>query len=556
MNDEKNVGMQIDTFSLSMPDDEVLSLINKWKHLSEWYWKVLNEWETNMKYYDWSIVDEIFETATQYNSNDNRIYISVKTIIPMVTSKPAEPVVYAWKPWDDKSEDLANNHQKLLRAIYESKDVQWIVEKVVLHNLIYWIWIIFYWLKDWDIFTTYIHPEKLLIDMEATCIDDAQFIWIKNSDTAENLIAKFPAKERYIKDKVDWKLWTKLEYIEWFTDEYLIVSCDTIILSKKKNPHFDFNWKDVIDPETWERYTIYNENKNYFKQPKKPFLILNTENDWSSIIDTTSSVKQARPLQDNINRIKKMIAINVEKSWNPIRVSRWLAKKDIEAIDTQLTAWWSVWLTQEQELNYLQAAALPWFVYQDLEHSIKEIDNIFWTHSTTRWERDARETASWRQILRQWDEDVQAWRWRAIERMLNELYKAWTQLIKIHFTQEEIAYTLWDKWSKEYVKASANAIEQWMQIRVLAWSTIPDDKITKMNRALQLAQLWLFPRELLYKELWYENYREIAQSLDEQDAIAQMRQQEIMQQEQEMKQNEQVWWQVYNQLQQQIQELW
>lgn len=548
--------MDIDAVDLWMSNEEIIDLVTQWKWISKPYSKVITEWEINHKYYTWEIVDDKFEVNTEFNVNDNRIYIWCKTIIPMVTSKPAEPVVYPWKPWNPKSEELANQHQKLLKAIYESKNLQKIVEKVVLHNLQYKIWVIFYWIRDWDIYTTEIHPKKLIIDMEATSIEDAQFIWIKNMDTAENIIARFPEKESVIKEKVNGKLWSKIEFIEWFTNEYVIVTLwYDVVLKKWKNPHFDFEWKEITDPETWEVYMERNPKKNYFKDPKKPFIILNVENDWTSIIDTTSPITQARSLQDNINRIKKNISINASKAWNPYLRWRWFDDDQLDELNNDLEAWDVIWLSWEQELDYLQAQSLPNFVAEDLRHSIAEVDNLFWTHWTSRWEREARESATWREILRQWDEDTQAPRWRAIERMLAELYNAWTQLIKIHFTEEELSYTIWNTQAKEYIKASAKWIEDWIEIRVLPWSIIPEDKITKMNRALQLAQLWLFPREYLFKELWYENYKEIAEALDVQDAIAQQRQQEIAQKEQERQQNAEVWNQSFAQVQQMIESM-
>lgn len=538
----------IDLFDIWMSDEEILELIQSWKKISQPFENVIKEWEINHNYYIWNTN----KNNSDFFINNNRIYTSVKTIIPMVTSKPAEPVVYAAKPWDEKSENLALQHQKLLKAIYESKNVQKIIESVCLHNLEYKIWFIMYWIREWEIYTDVVHPKKIIIDMEATSIEDAEFIWVKNMFTAKSLIDRFSKKESEIKKLVNNKLWSKIEVIEWFTDENVIVTCKDIVLKKMKNPHFNFEWKDMIDPETWEIYTLRDVKKNYFKQPKKPFIILNVDNDWTSIIDSTSPISQARPLQDNINRIKQNIAINTTKCWNPILTWIWFDENQIDEITNNLEVWDVIWLSQEQDLKYLQASPLPNFVSEDLNHSITEIDNIFWTHWTSRWEREARESAAWRQILRQWDEDTQAPRWRAIERILSELYNAWTQLIKVHYTQEEVSYVIWDVWSKEYIKATAKWIEDWIQIRVLPWSTIPDDKITKINRALQLAQLWLFPRELLFKELWYENYKEIAIKLDEQDAIAQMRQQEIAQQEQERQQNAEVWNQSFAQVQEMI----
>ncbi|MHA1306762.1 MAG: hypothetical protein ACTSO7_03685 [Candidatus Heimdallarchaeota archaeon] len=47
-----------------------------------------------MRYYTGKIVDDLFTSQEEYNINDNRIYISVKTIVPIVTAKPALPVVF------------------------------------------------------------------------------------------------------------------------------------------------------------------------------------------------------------------------------------------------------------------------------------------------------------------------------------------------------------------------------------------------------------------------------------------------------------------------------
>jgi hypothetical protein len=105
----------------------------------------------------------------------NRIFTNLETIIPMATSKPAVPVVYPASD-TDQSKEYANLHQKVITALYKKLNIQAITEKLVRHNQIFTVACLKYGIKNGRITTDYIYPTNLILDPNATSVDDSEFI--------------------------------------------------------------------------------------------------------------------------------------------------------------------------------------------------------------------------------------------------------------------------------------------------------------------------------------------------------------------------------------------
>ncbi len=165
---------------------------------------------------------------------------------------------------------------------------------------------------------------------------------------------------------------------------------------------------------------------------------------------------------------------------------------------------------------------------EDMQDSKNEIDNLYGTHSTTRGERSEQETARGREILRVGDEDRQAIIGRAMERMLTELYRAWTQLIKVYYVEDQLMPILGKDKETEYLTISRNNIEDGIEIDVEAGSTLPDDKVAQRAEAIQLRQLQSITTEKLYEKLGWENPMEEAKKFHQEQAQAQIDQQDLL----------------------------
>jgi hypothetical protein len=84
-------------------------------------------------------------------------------------------------------------------------------------------------------------PSRILLDSEATTIEDSEFIGEKIVISARDLVKIYPDKESEISSEVSGKMGTKLTYIEWWTDDIKVVSIkSSVILEAIKNPLFDY----------------------------------------------------------------------------------------------------------------------------------------------------------------------------------------------------------------------------------------------------------------------------------------------------------------------------
>lgn len=537
----------LDELKLSMSDDKLKWLIKNWLSISAQSESILiTNWNINKDYYRW--IDDRTNDILNDKSKvtDNRIFTDIETIVPIVTSRPAKPIVFIpssqGKNKDNKEKirTQAIQTQKLLLAIYQDQDLQRKFEKIIRQHQIYRIGIMKYWIKDDKIFTETILPSRILIDSEATSMDDSEFIGEKIVITAIELSKKFPKNKSEISAEVNGKMWTKLTYIEWWSDDFMVTSIESrIILDKKKNPLFDYTW------ETEEKFDEFGEvmeitktKFNVFNKPQIPYIRFSIYNIWENIIDDTTPLELTKSLQDNINDRKRQIWDNSEVTWNPIRAFIWFNKEQADEANENLRAWDWVNLWDDQSISYIQAAPLPAHIQNDLIDSRNAIDNIFGIHSTTRWERQGWESWRAREALREWDEDRQATIWRAIEDVSEKLYNSYLHLIKVFYNKPQLIPVIWKESAWEFLEAKREDIADWMKILVKPWSTIPDDPNAIKAQWLELAKLWKITNRRLYEMIWVDDADEAVKELELEQVKAEQAQQELLAKEQ---------WEVANQ---------
>jgi hypothetical protein len=112
---------------------------------------------------------------------DNRIFTDLETIVPLVTSRPAKPIVTIPKSVakgekEKNIRDQSIKTQKILLAIYQDQKLQQEYEKMVRQHQIWHIGVVKYGIEDDKIFANVKLPSRLLLDSEATCIDDSEFV--------------------------------------------------------------------------------------------------------------------------------------------------------------------------------------------------------------------------------------------------------------------------------------------------------------------------------------------------------------------------------------------
>ena len=519
--------------NINEPDNVIVQVLNKWKSIGGNYQKdSIQKREENLCWYVGNAdIDDVEEGKSKVV--DNRIFVSVESIIPSVTAQPPVPVVFNKRTSQKKKEgeELERLTQKILTHSY---DKIWMQKKMEIELRQWYIYLngfLKVGIKDWKIFTEPVLPERILVNKYNTELCD--WVWEIIVDfTATDLIQKFPDKKAEIKS-IAWKdLWTRLEIIDWRTDEYHIVQLKDIILKKEENQLFDYDDTMVTYDETWKEIQ-WDFTKNYFNAPKIPYVPLGVYTIGRQFRDEVNTLEEAIPLQKELNERLRQIHNNATITGDPHLIARGMEKRVVADMNRDKTTGDVLWVQLDQDLDYMNPWQLASYIPDTLNDLRNEIDNVFWTQATFRGEKTTQETATWREILRQASEERQAPLARALESQLKEVYRRWMQLVTVFYDVDDLTDILWEEDAKKFVKLRKNNPADWIEIEVQAWSTIPKDKISIRAQAIELAQLGKISDIDLYEALDMEEPAEMVDRLQKQAAVIQKKQQEVLQQEEQ-----------------------
>lgn len=535
----------------STDEQDIIDIIKRWQSTesSEIKGAILIDWKRNYNYFT-GIYDRDKMNLKINKSNIvvNKIFSSIKSVTPFVTSKPAEPVIYPrkYEIEEDKtieSKKLAIYWQEIIKKIYENSNLQALNEANTINRYLYKIWILRYWIKDNKIFTRLVDPKDIIFDTWAKQFSEQEYIWEKLKLTVWELVALYPNKKDLFLRKTKGKLEFRIDIIEWWTKDTVIVSMDNELLEVKDNP-FKNEW---------------NTKLNYYDDAPIPFVALNVFNTGITITDDVSEIDLTYKIQDSLNDLARQILDNAKYNWNPITVWLWLSWDQLEDIK-RLEAGDSIVLPSGWDdivdIKYLQAVPLPPYIMNMYTTLQNEIDAIFWTQATFRWEFDWVQSWVSRDILRTqaWNSLAQLSRW--IERMMNDLYKGWLHLILVFaddqdFVEKQIRPILWTS-TDEFLELLFND-EDWIEITVKAWTILPDDKVTEWEQAMELAKMNKISMELLYERIGISNPEKEAEKFALEQTVNAIKSQHLQladqqaqaqaQQEQQAKQQSQAVWQ-------------
>jgi len=331
----------------------------------------------------------------------------------------------------------------------------------------------------------------------------------------------------------------------WFGD-YVICKLDNIILSKFENPYWDWDGMLVTEEEETqlnnddEQGGVYGESRrelmnnikleqgnrrppepvldeqgnpvqkeiedgvegeippneghsesisyreynfNYFDQPRKPYIFATILNNENCPIGRTDFITLARPLQDSLNKRKQDIGRNCELVNGIIKVDSDVMDKD-DATRLAFEAQGIIW--GKGVVNGVQretGAALPTMVFDDMQDSRNEIDNIMAASSAFRGEREGQETKAGRlalieQSFLRLNELTQV-----VDYVNSEIF-AWAyQLSKIKYTEKHYAKWIGEEEALEIIDLIQDDFETGSEIVVIPGRTLPEDSEFKYAQA-------------------------------------------------------------------------
>jgi len=427
---------------------------------------------------------------------DNRIFMSVETILPMLTSRTPEPMIGG-----EIDNEINEKIIKALMIAYEVKQkLQQKLQTIIRHWFLYRIGI---WKYRWEegFVTECVIADKIGIDPRGTDeVKGCEFMYEKMEDTIQHLTEKFPKKKKEILAKYGTnRMKSKVGYIEFWggEGEWVAWKLGELLLDKQKNPNFDYT----------------NEENNLFKKPQFPYLVLNVFNLGKNLYDDTSLIEQSRPLQDAANKRKNQISDLTEENKKLIVASSSVISHEEFQKFIDKYGMLGIWLDSGGDIKsglQIVGGQVDAATFNDMGHSITEIDNIMGTHSTTRGERQDQETFGGRKLLTAADYGRIDTIIVKIEQLMENWYNAYLHMFKV-YSLEDAEFSN----GEETVVLSKNKIPRGIMVIVKKGSTLPVDKASRAEMAVKLAQFNFIDPETLFTELGYGKEQERTQKLYE-----------------------------------------
>lgn len=517
LGEEQQEGVVVDiegVLSVDLDDKEILQIIgNRIDDAKKWWNQKLaldENREKAEKYYlnETYDDDDLYDWQVPYKNN--RILIDVESLVPMAVSSPAEPLVTEAND-TEASRQLAMDLEGTLFSLYEDLYIKAKLTKVARHLLMgKRIGILKYWFdpnqgrlmpdgnRKGAIVVENVRPEKVVIAEETGAGDNPQFVAEYLSATIEDLIHKFPDKKTDIFKQQGIVRGTKKQlqkvvgYIEvWFTyydkqgevQEGVFWKLDKIILDKMKNPNWNYD-----EFEQDEQGNL--QNLNFLAMPEKPYIWFTHLDTDKYLLDETSLIDNALPLQDVLNKRGRQIVESADQAvsgmiYNTEQISQEDMAKVIGDPSEKLGVAGDV-RTAATRLPY---NALPQYVLGDKLDARAEIDNIFGSNAPIKGEGSGIKTLG-QEILSQ---RANIGRLQPIadslEDGMDRLYKALVQMMKVYWDEPEIIRISEAEGKTRFINFSADKIEDGVKVRVKAGSALPKDKIAIRNETIQALQI-------------------------------------------------------------------
>lgn len=495
---------QLEKFDLKMSDAELLAQIQEWETEADDFYSQLKEiWKQNLAYYKGiqTGVEKIQGKLSR--AVENRIFMAVETMIPIVTARLPEISVLSGTE-DEAGQMDADDLQDILTYHLDRVGIQQLAERWVRDMILkrYGVFKVCWNKKENDVDLILVDPRRIRIPRFGKDVKSLAFIIEELEISYEQLLDYFGAsvakeviKNRQL-DTSENKKRTKTFLIkEVWTNNFVAWRYGNLILDKKRNPFWNFD----------------DESENFLYSPCKPYIIKSLFETEESIIGDTDYIQQVIPIQDNINIRKRQIEDIINKVANPILLIDSEAMSEEQAANITNEPGFILYgsgAADGTKINFLNPGHLPNEAFLDLQNSRSEFDNIWGVHSTTRGQREGKETLGGRLLLKQADLgriDLIA---RQLERALKEVAEWWTQLIKLYY-DEDRSFSIAGEDGLRFIKNfSRRNIHPDIRLRVMAGSTLPKDEVSIHQEGITLWQLKAIGVRTLYKMLKLPNQAE------------------------------------------------
>lgn len=222
---------------------------------------------------------------------------------------------------------------------------------------------------------------------------------------------------------------------------------------------------------------------NYFDNPRKPFIIATIFNNENTPIGRTDMITLSAELQRGIDKRKMDIDENCELANGVLKVdASVMGKSDAQRIrfETKGIIWGK---GVKDGVTRETGQSLPQMVFDDMQDSRSEIDNIMAASSAFRGEREGQETKAGRLALVQQsylrlNELVQL-----TDYVAHEMFSWSMQLAKTRYTEYHSAELMNKEGDREMIEIIQDDIDIGNKVTIIAGKSLPIDDEFKYEQA-------------------------------------------------------------------------
>lgn len=538
--------MQIDISKLT-DDQLCKLINNRWESSSSVWDIIDKVYKQNTAIYenraDW--LHNIPYKRQSWRVQANRIFTDMEAVInSLIANPPGINVLPARK--NPASQDFASKLENYFRNKYIDLNIKETM-RMAYRNLYFSRLLVvkpFWNISTNDFDFKAIDPRKIRVGKYARKEQDTEFAIEEIEDNLCAVVDRFPEKKEELMKKFgiteENDLYIKnpdAKYKEAWINDYVIFKLDTIILDKIKNPYWDWdgimitaeeeaklngsNDKEPLQGDARRQLLqqiklaqgqrqpqtqIEGQNMplesgmtqetmqstleglkpyyfNYFDNPRKPYIFATIFNNKNTPIGRTDMITLASELQRTIDKRKMDIDENCEMVNGILKVdASVMGKSDAQRIrfETKGIIWGK---GVKDGVTREFGNGLPNMVFEDMQDSRSEIDNIMAASSAFRGEREGQETKAGRLALVQQSYLRLSELVQVGDFVYKEIFDWGMQLAKTRYTEYHYAKWMGKEDANDIIEIIQDDFETGTEVKIIAGKTLPVDDEFRFEQA-------------------------------------------------------------------------
>lgn len=414
-------------------------------------------------------------------SLDNRIFSSIRTVVPFATTRITEPEVYPSSN-EVAAKKFAEDFEKALHIKADKEKVKakskFALEDALMKRRGY--------LKPrYDAATKnfchieYVPCESIIVDHKAKSYEEPRYFRHLLEKSIEDLITMFPDMKAAIQMvfKVDDKTGKdKLQASHTINEDWVFVTAengelDLIVCWNYKHVAFG-----AIQDPNW-RYDGMNFLDNH-TMPLVSFNVLNNGRTW---VDKTSFVEQSKYLQKTIDQRSSQISENagLGSIGMPVVDAEALADDQAQYLTYEEDTVLELTVPQGKSVNDVfttwKAGALSQDVYKDRLDAIEGVQNAFGASAVNQGNQTENHTLGQDELLRDQSMGRQAEIVDALDNAMSRLYLLMAQFMLVYGEEQELFRYIGENSQFDYIIMNSNQLDTNAEIRVKSGTSMPVD---------------------------------------------------------------------------------